>query len=270
MTWTPPDDLRADCDRCAGLCCVALPLSKSADFAMDKDAGVPCPNLNDDFRCRIHGELRERGFPGCVAYDCFGAGQRVTQVTFRDRDWRSDPAVAAEMQETFRRMRQVHELRRLVDEAMSFEAVSVVGTMAALATERLEMLAVADAETLRTLDLDAEYTGIGAFLQIASAAVRTTGGAVGPNLGRADLAGADRRGARLARADLRGALLIGADLRDADLRLADLLGADLRGARLHGADLTDALFLTPPQVASALGDDRTRLPSHLHPPAHWS
>ena len=40
-------------------------------------AGKPCPNLREDFRCRIHEQLAERGFPGCVVFDCFGAGQRL-------------------------------------------------------------------------------------------------------------------------------------------------------------------------------------------------
>ena len=60
---------------------------------------------------------------------------------------------------------------------------------------------------------------------------------------RADLKGADLRGAYLRRADLRGAYLTEADLRGADLRgayltVADLKGADLTGAILIGADLT--------------------------------
>ncbi|EGL9965625.1 pentapeptide repeat-containing protein [Salmonella enterica subsp. enterica serovar Uganda] len=62
---------------------------------------------------------------------------------------------------------------------------------------------------------------------------------------RADLCGANLRGANLRDADLRGADLRGANLRDADLRGAnlrdaDLRGADLRGANLRGADLRDA------------------------------
>ena len=71
-------DLRSACARCTGLCCVGLHLVRSADFAIDKPAGTPCPNLLDDFGCGIHSRLRESGFPGCVAYDCLGAGQRVT------------------------------------------------------------------------------------------------------------------------------------------------------------------------------------------------
>ena len=62
---------------------------------------------------------------------------------------------------------------------------------------------------------------------------------------RADLRGADLRGANLYRADLYGANLYRADLRGAnlyraDLRGADLYGADLRGANLYRADLRGA------------------------------
>ena len=57
---------------------------------------------------------------------------------------------------------------------------------------------------------------------------------------RADLRGADLRGAKLGCADLRGAKLSDADLSGADLRDADLRGADLRGTKLGCADLKGA------------------------------
>jgi uncharacterized protein YjbI with pentapeptide repeats len=57
---------------------------------------------------------------------------------------------------------------------------------------------------------------------------------------RANLCGANLRGANLYGADLRDANLCGADLRDANLCGADLCGADLRGADLCGADLRGA------------------------------
>ena len=61
--------LRADCERCFALCCVGPAFSASADFAISKPAGQPCPNLHPDFRCSIHDRLRPRGFGGCTAYD---------------------------------------------------------------------------------------------------------------------------------------------------------------------------------------------------------
>ena len=57
---------------------------------------------------------------------------------------------------------------------------------------------------------------------------------------KADLRGANLRGADLYGANLRGANLYGADLRGADLRGANLYGANLRGADLRGANLYGA------------------------------
>lgn len=65
----------------------------------------------------------------------------------------------------------------------------------------------------------------------------------GANLRGADLCGANLRGADLYGANLRGANLYGADLRDANLYGADLCDADLRGADLCGADLPDLTFV---------------------------
>src|SRR6185437_7197530 len=48
-------ELRADCGRCFGLCCVAPAFVRSADFAIDKPAGQPCPNLaTTSFDCSLH------------------------------------------------------------------------------------------------------------------------------------------------------------------------------------------------------------------------
>ena len=56
-----------------------LPFQRSADFAFDKAAGEPCRHLEDDHLCGIDARLVDSGMRGCVAYDCFGAGQTVTQ-----------------------------------------------------------------------------------------------------------------------------------------------------------------------------------------------
>ena len=71
--------LRADCGRCAGLCCVALAFDRSALFAEHKPAGAACRYLNAADRCAIHANRAEHGFAGCAGYDCLGAGQLVTQ-----------------------------------------------------------------------------------------------------------------------------------------------------------------------------------------------
>jgi hypothetical protein len=258
--------LHAECENCFGLCCVAPGFATSADFAITKPPGRACPNLGDDFRCGIHDRLRPSGFPGCVVYDCFGAGQRIAQDTFGGRDWRTAPQAAPLMFAAFFKMRGLHELMFYVDSGLSLPAPAFHATLRALLGELLRASNL-DAEALVTVDVADLQVRVSDALRPLSEAVRA--GLPAPDHRGADLIGHDLRGATLQGADLRGARLIGADLRGADLRRADLIGADLRGASLHGADLTGALFLTPPQLESANGDDATVLPTECHRPAHW-
>jgi uncharacterized protein YjbI with pentapeptide repeats len=262
--------LRADCGRCFGLCCVAPAFSASADFAIDKPAGHPCPHLQADYRCGIHQDLRRHGFPGCAAYDCFGAGQQVSQVTFGGRDWRQDPGAATQMFRVFVIMRQLHELLWYLAAALALPAASGMHGELRRAQEATEALTRSQAEALLDLDTERHREHVNALLLRTSEIVRAR--VPGQKLdGRgADLAGASLTTADLSGANLRGALLIGADLSHADLSLADLTGADLRAADLRGANLAATLFLTQPQLDAAKGDAGTTVPPSLIRPAHWS
>ena len=261
-------ELRPDCASCAGLCCVAPTFQVSADFALDKEAGQPCPNLGVDFRCGIHEQLRERGFPGCAAYDCFGAGQKVARVTFGGRDWREDPQAAAQMFATFGVMRQLHQLLWYLTQARGAASERTLHEQLGALVHEIERLTVEPASALERLDLAGHHRRVDALLRRTSEAVRARAPAPRKDLRRADLVGADLAGTDLRGADLRGALLIGADLSGADLRWADCIGADLRGAHLQRAHLAESLFLTQHQVA-ALGDGTTTLPTDLFRPEHW-
>lgn len=264
-----PPELRADCANCFALCCVALPFSASADFAIDKDAGRPCPNLSPDFRCGIHRQLRRRGFAGCAAFDCFGAGQKVSQRTFGGRDWRRAPGTAERMFEVFGVVRGLHELMWYLTEALTLRPARALHGPIRRALAEIARLTEGTPDRLAAVDVAAHRAEAGPLLVRASELVRAQ-----VRDRRPDRVGADLIGARLARADLRagclrGARLIGADLSRADLRAADLLGADLRGADLAGADLAGAIFLTQSQLESARGDETTRIPADLTRPAHW-
>ncbi|WP_250027567.1 pentapeptide repeat-containing protein [Paractinoplanes maris] len=243
-------ELHADCSRCEALCCVAPAFAKSSDFAINKPAGTPCRNLSGN-RCTIHERLDASGFHGCVVFDCFGAGQRLTQETFGGSDRSAKP----EMLELLPIMRQLHELMWLLTEALRLdEAHSVHGKLRdALAS--IDHLAAGSPADLRALDLDAQRRRVNPLLQRASELARA--GIKGRQDHRgAQLIGRKMRGADLRGASFRGALLIGADLRDADLRRADFTGADLRGADLRGADLTGVLFLTESQRRAAVTSSR--------------
>lgn len=261
-------ELRADCARCVGLCCVALPFKASADFAFDKDAGEPCRNLTADLRCSIHARLRDNGFSGCVSFDCFGAGQKVTKA-FPGRDWREGPDTAGRMFAVFPVVKGLHELLWYLSEAVALVGADPVrGDLDRMLIE-VRRLSDGAADDLVELDLAALRDEVGPLLRRASELTRE--GVAGPKADHAgaDLVGADLAGADLRGATLRGALLIAADLRHADLRGADLLGADLRDANLSGADLGGSIFLTQPQVGAARGDLATVLPTSLDRPGHW-
>ncbi|WP_395574764.1 pentapeptide repeat-containing protein [Streptomyces sp. BK79] len=264
-------ELRGDCERCFGLCCVALPFARSADFALDKDAGEPCPNLRTDHRCGIHAGLRQRGFSGCTVYDCFGAGQKVSQVTFGGQDWRTGPPERTRrVFEVFPIVRQLHELLWYLTEALALPAARPVHAELRRALSDTERLTRQTPDELAALDVPAHRQRVNALLLRTSELARAGTRGRKKNRRGADLMGARLRGADLAGADLRGAYLIAADLTGADLRGADLIGADLRDADLTDADLTGAFFLTQPQLTAARGSAGTRLPESVTRPAHWT
>ncbi|MFC4036423.1 pentapeptide repeat-containing protein [Streptomyces polygonati] len=258
--------LRADCGNCFGLCCVALTFTRSADFAADKKAGEPCGHLDGGHRCGIHADLRGSGYAGCTVYDCFGAGQQLSQVTFAGRDWRGADDGGRAMFAALPVMRQLHELLWYLDEARGY---AVAAAEVERAFGRVDALTRLGAEALPGLDPAAERAAVGELLLRISEAVRARVPGRRRDRRGADLVGARLRGAALHGASLRGALLIGADLRDADLRVADFLGADLRDTDLRGADLSGALFLTHPQLNASRGDRSTTLPAALTRPPHW-
>ena len=262
-------DLRADCSRCQGLCCVAPAFARSADFAIDKPAGRACPNLGSDFSCGIHADLRGQGFAGCTVFDCFGAGQQVVKA-FPGQDWRQTPEIATSMFTVFTVMRQLKELLWYLAEALSALPVGALREKVDQAQTQTRELVNMPAFNLERVDAAAHRAEIGPLLVRVSEALRADVPGRGRDRVGADLIGAKLRGADLHGISLRGAYLIGADLRAADLTRTDLLGADLRAADLRGACMVDSLFLTQPQLDAARGDDKTRFAPWLTRPKHWS
>ncbi|WP_028548467.1 pentapeptide repeat-containing protein [Paenibacillus sp. UNC451MF] len=269
--------MKADCENCFGLCCVVLPFSASSDFARDKDAGHACQNLQSDFRCGIHNRLRESGFRGCTVYDCFGAGQKVSQVTFEGRDWRRAPGIREQMFYVFPIMRQLHELIWYLSEALTLRQAYPIYDALSLALDKTERLTYLNPDSLLELNIPEHRAEVNKLLLQTSELVRDEARQRykdslkrKKNHGRGiDLIGANLKRADFRCANLRGAYLIAADLRGADLRAADLIGVDFRDADLRGADLTESIFLTQSQINSALGDADTKLPPSLTHPLHW-
>ncbi len=265
------DPLRADCLECFGLCCTALPFAKSADFSFDKEGGTPCTNLRADYRCGIHQDLRENGLKGCTVYECFGAGQKVSQDIYKGKDWRSYPATAEEMFAVFPIVQQIQEMLWYLHEALALEVTTSFHKELRVQIEECERLTRESPENILRINLPELRADVNKLLILTSERVRSQiqKKKSPKKMRRSDFIGANLKGANLVGSDLRGALLIAADLRGADMRVTDLIGADLRDADISGADLTGCIFLTQVQVNAAKGNSSTKLPSYLKIPAHW-
>lgn len=261
--------LRADCANCFALCCVVPAFAVSADFAINKKAEQACQHLQADFRCDIHAGLRQQGFRGCTVYDCFGAGQKVSQITFGGQNWRQNPRIATQMFGVFPIMRDLHELLWYLTEALTLQAARSLSTELNSALTKTERLTHASPEALLELDMVAYRQEINALLLHASELARTGIQRKKQDLRGANLIGAKLKGADLRGASLRGACLIGADLKNARLNMADFTGADLRAADLRGADFSESIFLIQSQLEAAQGDLATKLPQSLDRPMHW-
>lgn len=146
-------DLEPDCDNCQGLCCVAPGFRKSETFAYTKPQGEACRHLEDDDRCAIHDTLDGQGFPGCVAYQCFGAGQKLVQSVYPGRSWRDSPEFAEDMFNTYFQLKAIHEL---ISYLMEAESLCVDGWIRdQLVAKMIELEAITDggAEIIDDVDI---------------------------------------------------------------------------------------------------------------------
>lgn len=267
------ESLQADCQNCFGLCCTALNIVASSDFAINKPAGSPCPNLRENYSCHIHSQLRETGFKGCTVFDCLGAGQQVSQVTFQGQDWRQSREHADKMFRVFPIMEQLYEMIAYVAEALSYQVDHELSKQLQAELELLQQTTELDANALLALDIVAIRVPVNALLLQTSEQVRQhrIKGKNSRQLNQrgADWMGKNLKGKDLRGTDLRGGYLIAANLQDANLREVDFIGADLRDANLCGADLSTSMFLTQMQINAAQGDRYTKLPTYIKRPAHW-
>ncbi len=233
--------------------------------------------LQHDFSCVIHNSLIDKGLKGCTAYDCFGAGQKVAQITYNGQDWQKSPESASQMFEVFSIMRQLHEMLWYLLEALLIQNDGILKDDLESLLSETESLTCLSANQLIELDIDSHRAKVNSLLKKTSELVQAKV-PIDPKKslnrkktvsGRLDLIGTDLRKINLVGVDLRGAFLIAADLRQSDLKGTNLIGADLRDTDIRGANLTESLFITQSQVNTAKGDASIKLPLWLDYPKAW-
>lgn len=86
-------------------------------FAASKERGEACSRLRPDGSCSIYDRRMEEGFAGCIGFECFGAGQYVTQNHGGNSEWQADPKLLARMVDSFLAIRRAFELLWLAGHA---------------------------------------------------------------------------------------------------------------------------------------------------------
>lgn len=262
-------NLQIDCSSCCGLCCVGLYFSKSEGFPRDKAPGEPCRHLLPDFRCAKHGGLKAAGYHGCMAYDCFGAGQRLTQHIYGGRSWRDPQIDAEQMFSHFQKLYRLHQVLWFLAEAEQLLPAEPLLQAAGSLIEEGLALTRGDPGTLEALDDTGFKRKAVPLLQEAGCLVQKALLGKRVENQQTDYLGQDLRKGNWVAADFSMTLLIAANLRGCDLTGANFLGADLRDTDLRGADLRESIFLTQGQLNAARGDKSTRLPEGRVYPATW-
>nr|WP_285851346.1 pentapeptide repeat-containing protein [Sporosarcina aquimarina] len=235
-------------------------------------------NLQSDYSCHIHSQLRNQGFKGCTVFDCLGAGQVVSQVTFNGLSWRENPDIGKKMFQVFPIMEQIHEMITYVAEALSYAIPDDLAGKLRKQLNELQDLTKLDADNLLALDLVKYRFSLNDLLTSTSDFVRRNTIVKMPVVqeleefdhARANWMGKKLKGKDLRATDFRGAYLIAEDMRNTDLRVVNFIGTDLRDVNFSGADLSTSMFLTQMQINSAKGNVKTKLPYYIHRPSHWN
>lgn len=261
-------ELTIDCKNCCGLCCTALYFSKTEGFPENKEAGVPCLHLLEDFQCEIHKELYKKHMKGCLAYDCAGAGQKVTQIVYKGKKWKRDiesSEFSNQMFAVYHKVFRLHQMLGLLAEAKILtEAQAMQTEIEKLILENIRMTQKTPEEILLS-DIDTYQDKVNQVLkEISRNLAKNT-----QQNGKKEYFGYHFKKADLSGKDFTMALLIASNLEECDLTGANFLGADLRDANVCGSNLSESVFLTQMQINAARGNQKTKLPQWLCYPSTW-
>ncbi|MFA9464954.1 MAG: pentapeptide repeat-containing protein [Velocimicrobium sp.] len=263
------EELLIDCKNCSGLCCVALFFSKMDGFPKDKEAGEACVNLRPDFTCSIHSELVNRKMKGCLSYDCFGAGQKVTAKIYRGENWSS----TIKKEEIFEVFLVVHKLHQMLWYLVEAKSILVANELWEIMDELiLENQTMTDQmpEEILNIEIEQYRIRVNKVLKRVSQLVRDRYCKKIGKTKKTDLMGQSFKNENLDGEDFSMTLLIATNLEGCSLVGTNFLGADMRDTNLKNANVSESIFLTQGQINAAKGDRFTQLPARIQRPVWWN
>jgi len=260
-------NLKIDCKKCSGLCCVALYCTKTDGFPANKEAGTPCKHLDSDFSCKIHSRLADNNYKGCLAYDCFGAGQRTTQLYLPDGTWETNSEQKDKLFQVFIIVYQLHQMLWYLVEAFTLTSDELLkSTIDSLISEN-EQILQQPMDHIAMLDLSEYRSNVNNVLKQISTDISAND--TSSQIHGLNYLGKNFKKANLDRKNFSMSLMIAANLSGCSLKNTNFLGADLRDANIRNADLSKSIFLTQMQINSAIGNSNTKISIYLTRPATW-
>lgn len=260
--------LKADCSKCSGICCTALFFSKIDGFPENKPEGKPCMHLQKDFKCKIHKELEKNKLKGCIGYDCFGAGQHVTQSVYFGQTWQNTPEKAKEIFDVFIVVFQLYQIRYFLLESMLILPAQTLKKDIKALIEENEMICNCKPQDTLVFDIEDYRTRANVLLkQVCSLLQKSLRCEI--KKCPSDFLGKNFKNKDMRGLDLSTKLLIAANFSKCVFDGTIFLGADTRDTDFSNADLREAVFLTQGQINSAKGNRNTKLPQYLDYPITW-
>lgn len=262
------EQLKADCSRCSGLCCTALYFSKVDGFPENKIAGKPCTKLQKDYRCNIHRELKKRNMKGCIGYDCFGAGQHVTQDIYKGETWQTSQEYSKEIFEVFMKVFQFYQMRYFLEESMTIVTAKELSNDIIKLIDENKGICNSTPQIILDTDIESYRNKVNIVLKQVCSSI-TTSFKYSINMDLTDFLGKDLSKRDMSGLDLSMKLLITTNFDDCKFDGTIFLGADTRDTNFSNADLREAAFLSQGQINSAKGNKNTKIPQYLDYPVTW-
>ncbi|RXI51856.1 hypothetical protein DP131_13935 [Clostridium tetani] len=205
---------------------------------------------------------------GCIGYDCFGAGQYVTQNIYKGETWRTSQKQAKEIFDIFVIIFQLYQIRYFLEESkIVIPAKELWSDIQDLINEN-EDLCNSTRQSILDIDIESYRSKVNIILkQICDYIMRCSKRS--DNKGVREFLGRNFKKRDMSGLDLSMKLLIATNFDGCIFDGTVFLGADTRDTNFSNADLREAVFLTQGQINSSKGNRNTKLPKHLDYPVTW-
>jgi hypothetical protein len=205
---------------------------------------------------------------GCIGYDCFGAGQHVTQYIYKGEAWQTSQGQSKEIFDAFVMVFQLYQIRYFLEESKIIIPAKELWSDIQNLINKNEALCNSTPQSILEVDIRSYRSKVNIILrQVCNCVIKCFKDSdnkkltefLGRNFKKRDMSGLD----------LSMKLLIATNFDSCIFDGTIFLGADTRDTNFSNADLREAAFLTQGQINSAKGNRNTKLPKHLDYPITW-